>query len=180
MRQKLTQSPRVMARVAGATFLLSIVIGVYAEFRAHGSLRIAARLAAVSSYVIVAILFYHLLKPVSKPLSTLAAFLSLAVLVLAPLGWHPAGVDVGLVCFGFSALIVAYLVYKSTFLPRLLALPSALAGIAWLTFLSRGVGRSLYPYNLIIGVLGQALLCLWLMVMAVDATRWAQQANEQQ
>ena len=178
MPQTLTRSPRLLARAAGTTFLVSIVIGVFAEFRAHGNLRLVGRLAAVSGYVIVAMLLYHLLKPVSKPLSTLAAFFSLAVLVAAPLRWHPAGVDVGLVCFGFSALIVAYLVYKSTFLPQLLALPSALAGLAWLTFLSRALGRSLYPYNLVIGVLGQALLCLWLMVMAVDTTRWAQQANE--
>ena len=172
------RSPRLTARAAGATFLLSIVIGVYAEFRAHGNLRLAGRLVAVSGYVIVAILLYHLLKPVSKPLSKTAAVFSLAVLVVGPLGWHPGGVDVGLVCFGLSALIVAYLVYKSTFLPRLLALPSALAGIAWLTFLSRALGRSLYPYNLVIGALGQALLCLWLMVMGVDARRWVQQADE--
>jgi hypothetical protein len=152
------------ARTAGLLFLIAIGVGVFAEFRTHGEVRSIARFIALLCYVAVAWLFYQLFKPVDQRLSLTAALLSLVLLVVGPLRWHPAGVDVGLACFGLSCLTIAYLVFRSGFLPKALALASGLAGIAWLTFLWQPFARSIYPYNLAAGVLGQAALCMWLMV----------------
>jgi hypothetical protein len=50
------------------------------------------------------------------------------------------------------------------------------AGLGWLTFLSPSLARSLYPYNLAPGILGEGVLTLWLLVMGVHAQRWWEQA----
>jgi hypothetical protein len=53
----------------------------------------------------------------------------------------------------------------------------AFAGLAWLTFLSNPLVNYLSPYNLASGVLGQALVMLWLLVMGVNVQRWEEQAS---
>lgn len=155
---------RNRARIAGFLFLAAITLGVLAEFVAHGMARWGLRLGALACYVAVTVLFYLLFRSVHHVLAFTAAALSAALLVVAPFNWHPGGVDVGLACFGLSCLITAYLVFRSGFIPKSLAIPTVIAGIAWLTFLSRPLSRSVFPYNLAFGVLGQAILCLWLVV----------------
>ena len=78
---------------------------------------------------------------------------------------------------GFSCLVIGYLIFKSTFLPRILGPLMAFAGVAWLTFLSNPLVNYLSPYNLASGVLGQALVMLWLLVMGVNVQRWQEQAG---
>lgn len=158
------QTHDAAARGAGAAFMAAIALGVSAEFGAHGATRSALRAAALLCYVAVTVLFYVVFRGVDRRWALAAGALSIGLLVIAPLRWHPGGVDVGLVCFGLACLATAYLVFRSGFVPRMLAACSAIAGVAWLTFLWQPLSRSVYPYNLAVGILGQLALCLWLAV----------------
>ena len=84
--------------------------------------------------------------------------------------------NIGLPFFGFYLLLIGYLIFRSTFMPRYLGVLVAVAGPGWLTFLSPPLARHLFPYILLSG-LGEGLLILWLLVKGVDEQRWKEQAS---
>jgi hypothetical protein len=99
-------------------------------------------------------------------------------LSLAALQLHGEGYSIGMIFFGVYCLLTGVQVFRSSFLPRLVGVLFALAGAAWLTesftdllapALSDALSTALDP----IGFVGEASLCLWLIVFAVDAPRWA-------
>ena len=53
----------------------------------------------------------------------------------------------------------------------------AFASLGWLTFLSASLARSLYPYNLAPGIIGEGALTMWLLVVGVNVERWKERAN---
>ena len=81
------------------------------------------------------------------------------------------------VFFGVYCLLIGYLIFKSSFLPRILSLLMAFAGLGWLTFLFPPLANYLSPYNLVLGFLAELALMLWLLVMGVDVQRWKEQAH---
>lgn len=85
---------------------------------------------------------------------------------------------IGLVFFGFYCLAIGYLIFRSKFLPSVLGVLMAFAGLGWLTFLSPPLASSLSPYVLAPGIIGEGALTLWLLAMGVDAKRWNEQAAE--
>lgn len=85
--------------------------------------------------------------------------------------------SIAVVFFGFYCLLIGYLILKSTFLPRILGGLMVLAGLAWLTFLSPPLARSLSPYILAPGILGEGSLTVWLLVMGVDGPKWQEEAS---
>jgi len=82
-----------------------------------------------------------------------------------------------LVFFGLFNLLIGYLIFKSTFLPRILGVLMAIGGLGWLTFLSPPLASHLSPYNLAPGILGEGALTLWLLVKGVNVQRWKEQAS---
>ena len=84
--------------------------------------------------------------------------------------------NISFVFFGFYCLLIGYLIFRSTFLPRILGVLMAIAGLGWLTFLSPALTHALSPYILAAG-LGEVLLTLWLLVAGVNAERWKEQAG---
>jgi hypothetical protein len=83
---------------------------------------------------------------------------------------------VSLVFFGFYNLVIGYLVFKSTFLPRILGVLMAASCPFGLTFLWPPFAAKYFRYLLVTDV-GEALLVLWLLVMGVNAARWWEQAD---
>jgi hypothetical protein len=81
-----------------------------------------------------------------------------------------------LVFFGFYCVLIGYLVFKSTFLPRLVGVLMACAGLGYLTLLYPPLAARLSPYNLAPAALGELSLMLWLLVMGVNVPRWKEQA----
>ena len=85
--------------------------------------------------------------------------------------------SISLVFFAFYSLLIGYLIFKSTFLPRVLGVLMMVAGLCWLSFLSPPFGaKYLYPY-ILAGGIGEGILFLWLLVVGVDAQRWKEQAG---
>jgi len=84
--------------------------------------------------------------------------------------------NTALTFFGFYFVLIGYLIFRSTFLPRILGVLMAISGLVWLTFLSPPLADYLSSY-LPLGVLGEGSLCLWLLVMGVNVERWKEQAS---
>ena len=170
-------SPRFKARLAGVFYLLTFVTGIYAMAFVNG--RLVANLIATASYIAVTLLFYDLFKPVNKSLSLIAAFFSLAGCVVGALSlFHLASFPVNnLVFFGVYCLLIGYLIFRSTFLPRTLGVLMAIGGLGWLTFLSPSLAKDLSPYNMAPGILGEGALTLWLLAFGVNVQRWKQTAS---
>jgi len=81
-----------------------------------------------------------------------------------------------LVFFAFYCLVIGYLVFKSTFLPRILGVLIAASALAWMTFLWPPFAAKYFRYLLVLD-LGEVSLVLWLLVMGVNAERWWEQAD---
>ena len=164
-------------RIAGVFYLLTFVAGVFALVSVRG--RIVADVIATASYTAVTLLFYGLFKPVNKSLSLTAASISLAGLTIGVLNMlHLAPFRISpLVFFGFYCLLIGYLIFTSTFMPRALGVLMAFGGLGWLTFASPALARSLSPYNLAPGILAEGVLTLWLLAFGVNVLRWQEQAD---
>ena len=84
--------------------------------------------------------------------------------------------NISLVFFGFYCLLIGYLIFRSSFLPRILGAGMVLAGSGWLTFLLPSLTHYLSPYVLAVGI-GEVSLTLWLLAAGVSAERWNDQSG---
>ncbi len=184
MKERIAEaSPKRKARIAGIFYLLTMVTGAVAAF-ATGKLFVYAdafNLAASACYVVVTLLFFGLFNPVDASLSSIAAVFSLAGCVLSALGlFHlvpsPIRSVNPLILFGIYCLLIGYLIFRSTFLPRILGVLMAIGGLGWLTFISPGLANSFSPFNLAPGILGEGALTVWLLAAGVNSERWKEQA----
>jgi hypothetical protein len=183
-------SPRLKARIAGFLYLmvfLSAPSGAASATPVKMTINLACDLG-------VALLLCYLLRPVSKSLSLLVALFRLIFVIFMAVNslnyfgvteWFQrphsaaafdAGYGIALVPFGMSCVLIGYLVFRSTFLPRILGVLMSLAGAAYLIFLWPQLGsRIFFPWIVVPAVLGEASLTLWLLVMGVNVDRWKQQ-----
>jgi hypothetical protein len=173
------QPPR--ARLTGAVYLLYFLTAVGAEvFVGRGRLMVydAVSLIAHLFYIAMTLLFYYLFRPVNRSLSLLAAFFSLlgcANAVLSLFNLAPYRIS-SLVFFGPYCILIGYLIFRSAFLPRILGVLMAFAGLGWLIFLST-LANYLSTYLKVLGFLAEASLMLWLLAMGVNVQRWHEQAG---
>jgi hypothetical protein len=170
-------SPLFKSRMAGGLYLLSVVTAALAELLFRGTLNIAGGLIAVAGMVVVTVLLYAIFKPVNSGLSLLAACLSLIGATFEALRFQPNGVNIAIVFNGFYCVLIGYLIFRSTFLPRILGALMAFAGLGWVTYLSNPLVNHLSPYNLASALLGEVLVMLWLLVIGVNVQRWNEQAS---
>lgn len=82
-----------------------------------------------------------------------------------------------IIFFGLFDFVIGYLIFRSTFLPRILGMLMAVAGLGWLTFLSPPLASHLSPYIYVLGFIAEALLMLWLLLMGVNVQQWKEQAS---
>jgi len=83
---------------------------------------------------------------------------------------------IGLVFFGFYLLLIGCLIFKSTFMPRLLGVLVMVSGLAGLTFLWPPLAQLLWPRVFMTLLAGEGLLILWLLIAGVNAERWHERA----
>jgi hypothetical protein len=185
-------SPRLKARIAGILYVLIFIAAPTGAATATAT----KMLVTLSCDTAIAFIFYGLFKPVSRSLSLLAAVSRLVFVVIlgtaslnylsplvllnghrSPDAFNRADA-LSMVPFGFHCILIAYLIFRSNFLPRFLGVLMALAGLAYLTFLNPQFGsRLFFPYLAIPGVLGEGSLTLWLLIMGVNVRRWKEQAS---
>src|SRR6266550_537333 len=187
------------AMFVGGSFAVSgEAAATAANILAHESsfrLGVAANLIATACYLAATLLVYDLLKPVNRNLSLLAAFFSivggaqylsvftaeqLRALAFMFLRLYEQASVIAFMFFGLHCLLVGCLIVGSTFLPRIVGVLMVCAGLGWLTFsfttlLSPPLARYLTPYIMAPGILGEASLTLWLLVMGVNVQRWKEQ-----
>jgi hypothetical protein len=176
-------SPHPRARMTGLVYLLYFLAAISAQLLIGRNLVLAGNatnLFASVCYAVLTLLFYGLFKPVNRGLSLLAALFSLAGCVVMTLGMFPrTELPVSpLWFFGPYCLLIGYLVFESTFLPRILGVVMAVAGVGWLAFLVPAVARYLTLYIEGLGIFAEASLMLWLIVKGVNLQRWNERAGE--
>jgi hypothetical protein len=83
-----------------------------------------------------------------------------------------------LVFFGLWCVLTGFLIFRSTFMPKVLGVLLAISGLAWMIFLVPPVGAHLFmPYIAGASALGEIPLELWLIIFAVNSERWREQAK---
>src|SRR5216684_5697527 len=231
-------SPQLYARVGGVLYLIIIVLGIFGEafvrdriFVSGDAAATAANLRSLESLwrfgiatelfllicaIALTLIFYVLLRPISKELALLAVFFNLVslaveavaaldlVAALFPLGnagylkafppeqlyamaslaikSHSYGFGVALIFFGCTCLILGYLIFKSGFLPKALGVLMQIAGLSYLTdsfalILAPNFANRIFPAVLVPAYVGEASLCLWLLVKGVNVEKWEEKAN---
>ena len=224
-------SPRKVSFIAGLLYLVIIVSGIFAEFFVRTGLivsgetavtvnnisvslglfrlGIASDIIMILSDVAIALIFYHLLKPVNKSLAMLAAFFRLIQaailganllslfkvvqivkgtaylsdfssnqlnsLVMMYLDSHADGYSLALIFFGFSILILGYLIFKSGYIPEILGIFLIIAALGYLTdsfanFLMSDYESYKDIFQMIVFIpafIGELSLCLWLLFRGI-------------
>jgi len=90
------------------------------------------------------------------------------------------GFAMSLVFFGFDLFLLAYLIVKSTFFPRIIGVLLGIEGLGYLInsfalFLAPALQARIFPYFAVTAI-AEVALCLWLLVMGVNVQRWKEQA----
>jgi hypothetical protein len=225
-------SPRSLARMAGALYLVNIVLGAIAigfipaalivtdnaAATAHNiqanellyRFGIAAHVVVTATNVPLAVIFYELFKVVNRRVTLLLVFFLLvgtavesATLLnrfaaLALLNGPHAGAladqqalsyaavtvtgyDLSNVFYGFYALAIGYLVFKSTFLPRAIGVLLVIDGISYLVYsfadmLAPGFAANLVPWAQVPILPAEGSLCVWFLIAGVNVRRWSERA----
>ena len=212
-------SSRIVARAAGALYLVTIAAGIWANSTLDGivvsgdpsgtvrnmlAAEVLFRWSAVANivggaaYVAVTALLYELLAPVNKPISLTAAFLSLVGCALWTLGGvfqvvplffphvpeivglalrlHNESLVVTWLFFGPYCLLIGYLIFKSTYLPRTIGALLMLAGICDVIdgiaiIAAPPVANAISSFILLPALVGESSLALWLLIMGARVLR---------
>src|SRR5262245_51981282 len=95
---------------------------------------------------------------------------------------HSYGFGISLIFFGCACLVLGYLIYRSGYLPRFLGVLMQIAGLCYLTnsfalILAPALANRIFPAILVPAFIGEASLCLWLIVKGVDLEKWKAQAG---
>lgn len=169
------------ARITGVVYLLYFLTAISGEVvvgRSHPAAYDAVYLLSHALYIALALLFYHLFRPVNRGLSLFAALVSIAGCandVVELFGLMPHKIN-SLAFFGPYCLLIGYLIIRSTFLPRILGLLMALAGVGWLLFFTP-LAHPLATYLKVLGFVAEMTLMLWLIAAGVNVQRWKEQAG---
>jgi hypothetical protein len=106
----------------------------------------------------------------------------LQALALLSLKLHSQGYLISLTFFGLFEMLIGYVMFRSTFFPRVLGLLVSAAGLAFvinsvLLFLSPPLGRAVSSYLVNFDGIGEIVLMLWLLVMGVNSRKWESAAT---
>jgi len=111
--------------------------------------------------------------------SSVSAFTAeqLQALALIFLKLNAYAFEIDLVFFGFWCVLAGYLIFRSTFLPRILGVLLAIDGLGWAIYMYPPMANQLFPFIAAASALAEIPLQLWLVVMGVNPQRWKEQAG---
>ena len=232
-------SPQVYARIGGVLYLIIIAVGLFGQTFVRGKLIVSGDATAtaekilsselllrgsiaaelfllLTAAVVLALIFYVLLRPVSRNLALLAVLFNLVAItveavnkqnlletlsllanpdylrVLDPEQLHALaylstqsegyGFGVSLIFFGCECLILGYLIFRSGYLPKVVGVLMQIAGLCYLTnsfalIVFPSLAAQLVPAILLPAFVGEASLCLWLLVKGVNVSKWKARAS---
>jgi Domain of unknown function (DUF4386) len=103
-------------------------------------------------------------------------------LAYGPIDLMEVSYAVDTVFFSFYGLAIGYLVFRSTFMPRLIGVLLAIGGLCYLTYsfatlLAPGFAHHLVPYIQLPSLVGEGSFCIWLLLVGVNVQRWKQYAS---
>jgi len=81
-------------------------------------------------------------------------------------------IHISFVFFGIYCALIGYLIYQSTFVPRLIGAWMMLTGLSWLAFLYPPLAHAFHAYIVANGFSCEFILMLWLILKGVDEPRW--------
>lgn len=97
-------------------------------------------------------------------------------LSLLLLGINDRGAAMALLFFGFSTPLKGYLMYRSTFLPRIVGVLGIISGLGWLAFIYPPMGYAWFNVIAGFGLIASVVLIFWLLVYGVDENKWRERA----
>jgi hypothetical protein len=100
----------------------------------------------------------------------------LEALSLAFIKINNQGAAIGLIFFGFEALLEGWLMFKSGFLPRFLGVLSMIGGLGWLAFLWPPLGSQAFVGVALFAIVGVIATSGWLLIRGVDDVKWRARA----
>jgi hypothetical protein len=165
------------ARATGFVYLMYFLMAVAGQALLSRGLVLpgkAVSFISVLLYIVLGILLYRLLRPAGSILSLLAALFNFAgsAATLMPYLRDSKGPINPLLFFGMYCLLIGILILRSSFLPHILGLLNAAAGIGWFVFL---VPLHIHSLTVLLEIFAEAALMLWLLVKGVEEQRWAAQ-----
>lgn len=227
-------SPETTARLAGALWLIVIVVSIAAVVGSPSlnlgggpaeaaasvlasetpyRLVFAALFAGGVCYLGVTALLYELLRPVNRSVALFGALAGLAgivvggassidtlgALVLLEDASHaaPAAANqlqtiaqvslrapeftISMVYFGCQIAAIGFLIFRSTFLPRIVGGVLMLGGSCYVItsfakMVAPAIGAQLAPLVIPIAILGEGTLTLWLLFKGVNVEKWRETA----
>jgi len=105
----------------------------------------------------------------------------LQALAMMPLDMQTFSYNIFVVFFGVYGVLIGYLIFRATFLPRAVGVLMVIGGLSYLinsfaTFLAPEFASHLFPYIQLPSLLGEGSLCLWLLIRGVNVEQWEKRA----
>lgn len=159
----------------------------------------AAELIMFGCDVPLALIFYVLLRPVNENLALLAALFRFAEAVIgsAMVAWHVVpllglggatllylalrlynyGFGIALIPFGVHCVLLGYLIFRSTYLPKTLGVLLVIAGVCYVVnsfalIVAPASAGVTFILMLVSGLPAELGIALWLIVKGVNLERW--------
>jgi Domain of unknown function (DUF4386) len=101
----------------------------------------------------------------------------LQALALLLLNINDQTAGIALAFFGVSTFLNGYLIFQSSFLPRILGVLSMLGGLGWLAFIYPPLGNQLFFYILPVALVGSLSQIAWLLLKGVNVQGWNKRAS---
>ncbi|MFI5128027.1 MAG: DUF4386 domain-containing protein [Candidatus Acidiferrales bacterium] len=166
----------------GVTFHIIWTLLFYDLFKpVNRSLSLLAAFVGLVVCAIQAVTGFLYLTPLlilqSGPSMTAFTAEQLQLLALIFLKLNAYAFDVDLVFFGLWCVLTGYLIFRSTFLPRILGVLLAIDGLGWMMYMYPPLAYHLFPFIAGASALAEIPLQLWLIVMGVNPQRWKEQAS---
>ncbi len=171
-------SPQVYARTAGVLYLINIACGLFGEIFVRGHLVVAGDALTTAHRIMSSEFLFRcgvagdlIMHITDVPMAQLQALASLS------LAQHEYGFGIGLVFFGVSCLVTAYLLFRSGYFPRTLGVLQAMAGVSYLInsfaqLLSPSLANKMFPAIVLPAFIGELGTCVWLIVKGVNVSKW--------
>ncbi len=73
--------------------------------------------------------------------------------------------------------MIGYLIFRSTFFPRILGVLLAIDGLGWALYPSPSLANQLFPFIATASGIAELPLQLWLVIIGLNEQRWKEQAS---